>query len=402
MDKYDIGIIGAGVAGSFAAFKITQDYKKCKTILFDLGRPPMKRRRQLEGWLGCLPSSDGKLYFNDVKNVSTLTDVETAQSSFQQFKKLVSMVDDFKVITDRSPLVNMSKRIKKFGYQISLNDYVQIFPKNIHALSKLMSKTMDESKNIDFSFDDEVKKIIKKDDLFHVITESKEYMCNKIIIAVGRSGWRWARELYNDFNIIEDNNIAKFGIKIEINSAYMKDFNKSNCSLTKNNIEIGPLSWFGTIIPEDHVDMAIASFRSNENRWKTDKVSFSLIGNINFKNQGFEQTDRLGKLSFVLANDRIIKEKISLILSDKSKISIIPEYKWLKDAILDLSHLIPEISSKAYFHIPTIVPQAPQINISSKLETNIPGMFVIGESAGIHGIVAAGCMGVIAATSVCK
>ncbi len=182
----------------------------------------------------------------------------------------------------------------------------------------------------------------------------------------------------------------------------MKDFNKSNCSLFKNNIEIGPFSWFGTIIPEDHVDMAIASFRSNENRWKSDKVSFSLIGNINFENQGFEQTDRLGKLTFVLANDRIIKEKISLILSGKSKISIIPEYKWLNEAILDLSSLIPEIVSKAYFHIPTIVPVASHVHISSQLETNIPGMFVVGESSGIHGITSAGCMGIIAAHNACQ
>jgi uncharacterized FAD-dependent dehydrogenase len=389
MDKYDIGIIGAGVAGSFAAFKIAQDHKKCKTILFDLGRPPMKRRRQLEGWLGCLPSSDGKLYLNDIQNVSNLTNAEVSQHAFQQFKKLVSSVDDFKTIHDRSPLVNMNKKIKKFGYDISLNDHIQIFPKNIHALSKSMSEVVDEAKNIDFSFDDEVKKIIKKDNVFHIITESKEYLCNKVIIAVGRSGWRWARDLYNDFDIVEDNNIAKFGIKIEISSSYMKDFNRSNCSLTKNNIEIGPLSWFGTVIPEDHVDMAISSFRSNENRWKTDKVSFSLIGNIKFENKGFEQTDRLGKLTFVLANDRIIKEKVSLILAEKSKISIIPEYQWLKEAINDISSLVPEISSKAYFHIPTIIPMAPHINISSQLETDIPGMFAAGESAGVHGIVAA-------------
>lgn len=402
MDKYDIGIIGAGVAGSFAAFKIAQDHKKCKTILFDLGRPPMKRRRQLEGWLGCLPSSDGKLYLNDIQNVSNITGNEVSQHSFQQVKKLISSVDDFKTIHDRSPSVSMNKKIKKFGYDISLNDHIQIFPKNIHALSKSMSESVEEAKNIDFSFDDEVKTIIKKDNVFHVITESKEYLCDKVIIAVGRSGWRWARDLYNDFNIIENNNTAKFGIKIEISSSYMKDFNKSNCSLKKNNVEIGPLSWFGTIIPEDHVDMAIASFRSNENRWKTDKVSFSLIGNIEFENKGFEQTDRLGKLTFVLANDRIIKEKVSLILTEKSKISIIPEYQWLKEAITDISSLVPEISSKAYFHIPTIVPIAPPIHISSQLETDIPGMFVAGESAGVHGIVSAACMGIIAAHNACK
>jgi len=63
---YDVGIIGAGVAGSFASLKLAKEHKNVKAILFDLGRPPMKRRRQLEGWLGCLPNSDVKLYLSHI------------------------------------------------------------------------------------------------------------------------------------------------------------------------------------------------------------------------------------------------------------------------------------------------------------------------------------------------
>ncbi len=210
MDKYDVGIIGAGVAGSFAAFTIAQNNKKCKTILFDLGRPPMKRRRQLEGWLGCLPNSDGKLYINDVQNIANLVGSDNAANSFQEFKKVFSLVDDFKIIRDRAPSVSMTKKMKKFGYQILLNDYIQIFPKTIHTLSKLMSEAIDKSTNIDCSFDDEVKSITREKDIFRVVTESKEYLCKKVIIAVGRSGWRWAQKLYHDLGLIENNNTSKF------------------------------------------------------------------------------------------------------------------------------------------------------------------------------------------------
>jgi hypothetical protein len=188
-----------------------------------------------------------------------------------------------------------------------------------------------------------------------------------------------------------------------MNSSNMKEFNKSNCTITKGNeLELGPFSWSGTVIPEDHVDLAISSFRSNENRWKSDKVSFNLIGNRVFPDKGFEQTDRIGRLTFVLSNDRIIKERISYILSDKSKISIIPEYDWLKETLQELSLIIPDITTKAYFHVPTIMTTAPQINIGNNLETEIEDMFVVGESAGIHGILAAATMGVIAGESVCK
>jgi len=402
MNTFDIGIIGAGVAGAFATLKIAKDYKDVNTVVFDLGRPPMKRRRQLEGWLGCLPNSDGKLYQNDIVKVSEITGVRKAKSANTWIKHVLSDIDNFKIVKDKSPAVSMGKKLVKAGYDTMLNDYVQIYPKDIHLLSKTMAETIEKSPNINFKFDEEVKSIFKQKSLFTVVTETQEYKCKKLIIAVGRSGWRWARDLYNSFGIVDNNDTAKFGIRIEINAAHMKDFNRSNCTITKEGIEIGPLNWFGTVIPEDHIDLAISSFRSNENRWKTDKVSFPLIGYRPFPGNGFEQTDRLGKLTFVLSNDRVLKERVNTILSDKSKISLIEEYEWLKNEINHLGTVIPEIINKAYFHVPTILPLAPKINLGMNLESEIDGMFVAGESAGVPGILSAACMGVICVDSICK
>ncbi len=403
MNNYDVGIIGAGVAGSFAALRLAQEHKNVKAILFDLGRPPMKRRRQLEGWLGCLPNSDGKLYLNDLSKVSELVGVRKSKSAYNYFNKTISNIDNFKLIKDKSPSVAFNKRLKKNGYSISLNDHYQVYPKDIHALSKYMSEIIEQNNNITYAFDMEVENIYKNKSMFIVSTEEAEFKCKKIIFAVGRSGWRWAKELYTNFGIIDSNDIARFGIRAEMSSGILKELNKSTCTITKDDkLTIGPFNWNGTVIPEDHLDMAISAFRSNENRWKTDKVSFTIIGNRTYPNYGFEQTDRLGKLTFVLANDRIIKERISTILAGKSKISIIPEYEWLKETILEISNIIPDISTKAYFHVPTITPMAPKINIGTNLETEVDGLYVVGESAGIHGILSAATTGIIAADMVCK
>lgn len=403
MNNYDVGIIGAGVAGAFATLKVAKDHKNAKAIVFDLGRPPMKRRRQLEGWLGCLPNSDGKLYLNNMAKVADLVGVRKSKAAYNYFEKILSNVDTFKVTKDKSPIVSMEKKLKKIGYDISLNDHIQIYPKDIHLLSKFMAETIEVNKNITFNFDSEVKSICKQKNVFIIKAEDQEFKCKKLIIAVGRSGWRWASQLFNSMGIVDNNDIARFGIRVEMNSIHLKDFNKSNCSIIKgDDVEMGPLSWFGTVIPEDHVDVAISAFRSNENRWKSDKVSFSLIGNRPFPGTGFEQTDRIGKLTFVLTNDRIIKERVAHIISGKSKISIIPEYNWLKNTIEEIAVVVPELLSKAYFHVPTINPMAPKINIGNNLETEVEGMFVAGESAGIHGILSAATMGIIAADQACK
>ena len=403
MNNYDVGIIGAGVAGAFATLKLAKDHKNAKVILFDLGRPPMKRRRQLEGWLGCLPNSDGKLYLNDIDKVVELTNSRKAKSAYNWFSKIMSNVDTFKTTKDRPLSASLDKRFKKAGFQVALNDYIQIYPKDIHMLSKRMAEIVENNKNITFKFDNEVMQVCKQKSMFVITTEDGEYRCKKLIIAVGRSGWRWARQLFGSFGIVDNNDTARFGIRVETTSTNMKDFNKSNCIITKGTeLELGPFSWYGTVIPEDHVDVAISAFRSNENRWKSDKVSFNLIGNRSFPGAGFEQTDRIGKLTFVLANDRIIKERVSTIVAGKSKISIIPEYEWLKETLTELNAVIPEIMSKAYFHVPTINPLAPKIILGNNLETEVGGMFVVGESAGIHGILSAATTGIIAGDSVCK
>src|SRR5579864_5691810 len=153
MKDFDVGIIGAGVAGAFATLKLAKDHKNVKTILFDLGRPPMKRRRQLEGWLGCLPNSDGKLYQTDVSKVAELTGLRRAKSAHTYLRHVLEQVDNYKIIKDRAPSVAMSKKIKKLGYDISLNDYVQVYPKEIHMLSKYMAEIIEQDKNITFSFD---------------------------------------------------------------------------------------------------------------------------------------------------------------------------------------------------------------------------------------------------------
>jgi uncharacterized FAD-dependent dehydrogenase len=402
-NTFDVGVIGMGVAGTFACIKIAKEHKNTKVIAFDLGRPPAKRRRQIDGFLGCLPNSDGKLYINDLNKVSDLVGAKKTKAAHTWVDNVLGKIGTFKTIKDKAPSITVEKRFKKIGYDIELNNYVQLYPKDIHSLSKYMASIIEDNSNISLNFDSEVKKIYKQKNMFVVVAEEQEFRCKKLILAVGRSGWRWVKEVYSDFGIIDSNDIAKFGIRVEMNAANMKEFNKSNCTITKGSeLELGPFSWSGTVIPEDHVDLAISSFRSNENRWKSDKVSFSLIGNRVFPNNGFEQTDRIGRLTFVLANDRIIKERISYILSDKSKISIIPEYEWLKGTLEELSLVIPDIITKAHFHVPTIMTTVPQINIGNNLETEIEDMFVVGESAGVHGILAAATMGAIAGSEVCR
>ena len=189
-NSFDVGIIGSGMAGAFAALKLAKEYKNIKTVLFDLGRPPGKRRRQLEGFLGTLPNSDGKFYIQDSSFVANVSGNRiTKKSSDWLFKFLENQGIDCTVTVDHSPSVAAEKRIAKAGFEYYKNDFIQFYPKEIHILSKAISTALEDK--ITFSFDNEVFKIHKQRGNFVLTTSEGEFTCKKLLIAAGRSGWRW-------------------------------------------------------------------------------------------------------------------------------------------------------------------------------------------------------------------
>lgn len=400
---YDIGIIGVGTAGAFCCYQLAVNYPKQRVIAFDLGRPPAKRRRQLEGFLGCLPSSDGKLYLNDIRKVADLVGLKKAKNAFASFKTIMKEVNSMKVIKDAKPYAKVSKKLEDLGYEIELNDYIQIYPKEIHQLSKNMVKAFEEVGNIDFEFDDEVLDINKKKGIFTITSEYNEYKCRKLIMATGRGGWRFAQEIYKKFGIIEENDYCKFGIRIEGDSKIFANFNGSNCGFKKGDeIEIDHLNWNSTIIPIDLLEFNATEVRGNEKRWITDKVSFQLIGNRYFKNKGCEQLNRIASLNHIIVGERILKERLSLLLNNKSKLNIMPEFDWIKDVVKELEIAIPNLLEKGYFHTPTVLALPSKINVGSNLSTEVEGLYCTGENIGLIGIISAAITGIIVANEVVK
>lgn len=396
---YDVGIIGSGIAGSFAALRLAQKHN-VKSILFELGAKPQKRRRQCEGFLGCFPTTDGKIYKNDIDSVLNISDGRRVKAINNWVFETFEEAGPMKLVKTASPSAQTQKKIKEHNFVIKTHNYYQWNPNSIHQLSRNISNQIEN--NIDLSFDNEVYSLSKKKNVFIVHSNDGDYQCKKIIFAAGRSGWRWSTKVFSQLGILENNDVSRFGIRIELPAQYMKEFNKSHCSLKRDDLELGPFSWGGTVIPEDHADLVISAFRSNEDRWKTDKVCFSLLKSVNFADEACYQTDRLAKLTFLLFNDRVSKEKIRFFMKGESQLSLLPEYNWLKESLNEIGDIMPYILTKGSFHVPNIDPMAGKVKLGSNLESEIDGLFIVGESAGIKGIAAAAIMGGVAADSICK
>lgn len=402
MQQYDVGIIGAGVAGAFAALKIAESHKDLKTVLFELGHRPQKRRRFLEGWFGCFPTGDGKLFQGDLNKILDIADGRSARSSHKWVSNKLEEINNSKIIKYKQPAEGTIKEFNKLGFEIEELDFQQWTPDSIHLLSKNIADKLESSKNITFEFDNEVYSLYKRGNDFIISTNNGDFKCKKVILCVGRSGWRWVNKLYRDLGILVSDDVAKYGIRIEIAAQYMKQFNKAHFILHREDLIVGPFLWGGSIIQEDHADLTICAFRSNESRWKSDKVFFSIIKKQKILDEGTKETDRIGKLAFLLSGDRVGREKVKTLIKGESQISLLPQFSWINNSINELSSAIPAIVSRGYFHCPDIISLTSNINIGSNLETEIDGLFVAGESAGISGILAAAIMGGIAGENISK
>jgi hypothetical protein len=407
--NYDIGIIGAGVSGVFAALRLAERHKSLKVVVFEFGPPPpnclrqdpihvKRRRRQLEGYLGCFPTGDGKIYLDeDADKVLEIADGRRVRAIKDWLDLQLSEVNVQRNIKTKQPSPAIKKTIADNGFDLVVHNYDQWNPDQIHQLSKISSEKIESAGNVYLSFDTEVFDFLKNDKKFVVNTSQGDFNCKKLILGVGRSGWRWVNNIYKNLGLLQQDNIARYGVRVEMPSSALKEFHKSHCSLVKGDLDIGPLQWMGSVIQEDHDDMTIAAFRSNEDRWKSDKVFFSVQKSIEVNTSPCAHVDRIAKLSHLLSGDRVGREKIKSFTHGVGDLAEMPEYSWVGGVLKSLEPVFPNIINRGYFHVPDIDTNISKINIANNLETEVDGLFVAGECAGIKGIAAAGIMGAVAA-----
>ncbi len=387
---FDYAFIGAGVATVFALQRMTDKQTQKRSIIFDIGRPPLKRKHQVLGWLGCMLSSDGKLFTDSAAMESLLTkDVYSRYSA-----NIISYLNDKNLI---SPLVDNRVPIdfvlNNSDYEIVHHPYHQMIPKNMHEMSKSLSRSIIDNKKFEFHFDDEVFDITKVDDMFEISTANTTYYAKNLVLATGRAGTLFTHGILSKHGLLKSDNKFQFGVKIEVDTDIVRDLNKSTFSMTKGDITYSKFLWNGTMVPEDRFDYTIASYRSNETRWTSDKVHFDLFKTVHCEG-ATKELNRIATLAFIaVCNERVVRENLKSIIQGRSKFSILPEFGiskkkggWLIDALKDLDAVLPGIvtSGKAYINALNPIGSY-ELNLDKNMCAG-DDIYTIGEASGIAGM----------------
>jgi len=142
--------------------------------------------------------------------------------------------------------------------------------------------------------------------------------------------------------------MAYLGFRIEIS----KNLLARNLMKRVNNKQWGAqifeLFRDGKISIEKKNGMLIAHGLKADN--KTNMANFSLLSEIK---DGEEELNRLIQIMNVLGNDRLIKEKLSSLISGKSLLGALPQLEPVKNTIVKIDEtMMPGLIRSGYFYAP--------------------------------------------------
>ena len=213
--KYDVVIVGAGPAGLFCAYELTQKNPNLKILMLEKGRLvknrvcPMNKNKTeckncnpcniLSGYGGAGTFSDGKLNFIPKLGKSDL---------FRYMKD----EEAYKLIDETEEILIKQKHLG--------SDHL---PQYIEEFSNYLEEkgvTIKECTNVtDIESIKEDEHIIRYEEL----KEKKEVKSKNVVIAPGRTGAKWIQELADKYNIPYLSKSIEIGVRVEVRKEVLEE-----------------------------------------------------------------------------------------------------------------------------------------------------------------------------------
>lgn len=237
---YDVAIIGGGIGGLMAAYRLIKEKPNLSVVVIDKGRALDKRKCPLsnhlvdkcikckqcaimEGIGGAGAFSDGKFnitteyggwlqeYLGDDVTMKYINQVSQILNEFGATQKEYYPNDEIKLECLKHDLHLLQATVKHLGTDGNF---------------KVMSNLMDFlNKNITVITEDAVKDVIISEKKI-ICDKSEDITYKDLIIAVGRSGSEWFEDWCSRNNLPVTNNQVDIGVRVELPRIIFADMSK--------------------------------------------------------------------------------------------------------------------------------------------------------------------------------
>lgn len=325
--SYDIAIIGGGISGLMAAYRLYHQNPSLKIALFEKGHALGRRvcpiiQKQvntcikcrscaiMEGLAGAGAFSDGK-YVISTEYGGWLTEFLPDETVIDYIEQADEILVKFGATTERfMPNNELKKRCLEYDLHMSQAQLKHLgTDSNFDTMMKLIEALSDM---VEIHTDSNVTAVDK--DTHQLTVENKEgthtLVANKIIFAVGRVGSRFFSDWCDQNNIPLHNNQVDVGVRVELPAMIWEDFSKKIYEpkiryRSKKYGDIIRMFCFndrGQVVTENTGGVLTVNGHSyrDESR-KTQNSNFALLSTTNFT-QPFKEPIEYARHTASLAN----------------------------------------------------------------------------------------------------
>ncbi len=456
--KFDVAIIGGGLAGIFAGYELTKNRPELKVILLEQGAEVVARscpiiEKKVDHCIGCNPCaimrgfggagafSDGKFNFttqfggwlNDyLPDGDVMKLIDYVDSVNQQFGATDEV---FSTATKEADLI----RRKAISYDLHLMDARCKHLGTERNREILAAQAQWLKEHLELSCKTRVDKISQQlDGSYLLATDKGDVQCQYLIAAPGRSGAEWFSEQCAQLNLPMINNQVDLGVRVELPAIVFKEITDAmyeakllyRTSRYKDVVRTFCMNPYGHVVTENTDGIITVNGHSyTDPALRSENTNFALLVSNKFTtpfNEPYQYGKRIASLSNMLGGGIMVQRFGDLLDGRRTNTHRLPQsfVKPTLDAVPgDLSLVLPKRHLDNIIEMIQVLDKvAPgtanqdtllygvevkfyssRLNLTKELETELPNFFAVGDGAGItRGLSQAGASGVQAARAILK
>ncbi len=460
MKNYDVIIIGAGPGGIYAAYELLERCPQVSVAVFEAGHKLEQRScpidgEKVTGCVGCKVCSimsgfggagafsDGKYNItNDFGGTLYQYIGRDKATALMEYVDCINMENGGEG-TRLYSTANTSLKKTCMQNKLQLLDASVRHlgtDKNYIVLGNLYQKLKDR---VDFFFDTPIERIERAaaaDGVsgggFKVFSDGIAYFCRKCIVSVGRIGSKWMEKICRELEIPTESNRVDIGVRVELPAALFSHLTDElyeskiiyRTEKFEDKVRTFCMNPKGSVVTENTNGIVTVNGHSFEDPEKqTENTNFALLVSKHFS-EPFKDSNGYGesiaRLSNMLGGGVIVQRFGDLVRGRRSTKKRIQENfvlptlsaepgdlslvlpKRILDGIIEMIYALDKIApgtanDDTLLYGVEVKFYNMQVKLSERLETKIPGLYIIGDGSGVtHSLSHASASGVFVAREI--
>ncbi len=444
MDKFDVIIVGAGPAGIFAAYELIRNRPSLNICILEIGNLIRNRGRQevMSGVGGAGTFSDGKLHYTPVLSHEKMFHLYQAEEYQKYLDEVELIFAQFGVRAEYYPrnleeAKNLADNAKKKGIKLFIRKAQHVGSDKLPEVIKNFEDYL-LARNVKIKDKTEVTDLLIEAGQVQGVRLStgESLLANKIIVAPGRIRAQWLQQISEKLNLSYTYEKVEVGVRVEFSEAVLK----KHAELMYETVFMMRTPTFDDVVrtfcpcPKGHVaaehydDFVCVNGHSNSNH-NSENSNFAFVSEVTLT-EPVENTiayaKSIAKLASTIGGGKPILQRLTDLQKGRrstweriNKSFVLPSLRDVTpgDISMALPHrivrnimeglemldqVLPGINSgHTLLYAPEIKLRSSKIQTDKYLQTEIKGLYVAGDGAGVSGnITGAAATGIIAAQGV--